>query len=262
MLLIFISPRAVFAQTPAPFNFQRAYQDFVFNYDLYKTAENEYELARAQYMQSKTLAAQAKAQEATYKMLQARDEVIKTYFTALRQRINEGIGISQDRKEVLYQKIDIEVEWYNQHKQSTSSAASLEDLSTDSNKARDRYRNITESIAYEILTEIAIGKEYFLRQKQTVIMDELRTKLAEIRANGDLPTDIMERDLLEVENRQARSIAKEEEARKIQTVELPKAKQKAAGFYDTIIFRITEAVQYLKEANTYLKEIVQRIKRS
>lgn len=101
-----------------------------------------------------------------------------------------------------------------------------------------------------------------MRQKQLSIISSLEAKLAEIRQNGDLKTDTMERDLLEIQNRQQRSIAKEDEARKIQQTELLKSKDRAPGFYNTIVFRVTEAVQYLKEANTYLKEIIQRIKQS
>lgn len=266
IILFLCLPGNIFAQSPTPstvFDFSRAYQDFIFSYDQYKTAENEYEIARAQYIQSQTLASKSKAQEATYKMLQARDEVVKTYLTALRQRIAESVGVTQDRKDILYSKIDIEVAWYITHKNNTSSAASLEDLEKDSKTASARNTQITEPIAYEILSEIVIGKEYFLRQKQLSIITSLKNKVAEIRQNGDLPTDTMERDILEIENRQARSIGKEEEAKKLQlNIIKPKDKTGPVPHYNQIVFRISEAVQYLKEANTYLKEIVQRIKRT
>jgi hypothetical protein len=265
ILLFLISASSfVFAQTPTPglgFDFPKAYQDFLFTYDNYTNAETSYQLARAVYLQSKTLAAKSKAQEETYKFLQARDEVIKTYLTMLRQRVAESVGISQDVKTVLFSKIDIEVGWYGVHKDKISSAATLEDLTRDSDEAKDRYRDITQSVVYQILTDISVGKEYFLRQKQRSIIDDLNKKLIDIRTSGDFQTDQMERDLLEVENRQARSIAKEDEVKKMLT-DLEKATVGSENIYNQIVFRMGESLQYLKESNTYLRQIVQKIKNS
>lgn len=259
-LFLFL-PLNIKAQEPTGdiFDFNKAYQDFIFSFDNYRTDHSSYELARAQYLQSKTLTAKSKAQEATYKLLVSRDEVVRNYITALRLRLSEAEGISNDRLQILYSRIDIEVAFFEDHKENLSSASSLEDLVQDSKVAADRYRKFSEPLIYEILSEINIGKQYFLRQKQLSIIEELNTKLGEIRQSGDTSVSVsaIERWLLDTQNFISRSEAKETEVQEIKA-DLEKAKSVVPN-YNQIIFRLKEGVQLLKDANSYLREILNKL---
>lgn len=244
--------------TPQPeFNFQKAYQDLQFMEDQYRGKHTEYELARSQYMQSQTIASQQKAQEATFGMLSSRDDVVKAYLTMLRMRLAESFGIPSDRLQVLQTRIDTEVAWYESHKTTLSSAESLADQTADSNIAKTRYERFTTPLTYEILTDIAVGKQTFLRDQQKSLVNDLDTKISEIRAEGVLPTDDIERASLEVKNRIARSETKDAEVRKIITD--AKAENLQSRF-SQIVSRLGESVQYMKEGNTYLGQILNYIK--
>lgn len=257
-LVSFTSVAYAQESTPAPeFNFQRAYQDLQFMEDQYRGKHTEYELAKSQYLQSKTLASQQKAQEATYAMLFSRDDVVKAYMTSLRMRLAESFGISNDRIQVLQTRIDTEVSWYESHKTTLSSAESLDDQTADSNIAKTRYERFTVPLAYEVLTDIAIGKQTFLRDQQKSIVNDLNSKISEIRAEGILPTDDIERASLEVQNRIARSESKESEVRKIITDAKGESLQTR---FSQIVGRLGESVQYLKESNTFLSQVLNYIK--
>lgn len=256
----FIGVFSVSAQEPSPqpeFNFQRAYKDLEFTEDQYRTKHTEYELARSQYLQSRTLNAQQKAQEATYNMLFTRDDVVKAHLTMLRMRLAESFGIPKDVVKVLQTRIDSEVVWYETHKTTLSSAESLTDQTADSNIAKNRYEKFTSPLIYEILTEIALGKQTFLRDQQKSIVNELETKISEIRAEGELPTDDIERGVLEVKNRIVRSESKDQEARKIIT---DAKKENLSTRFNQIVGRLGESVQYIKEGNTYMEQVLSFIK--
>lgn len=261
--LLLASSGVAIAQNPPTdeFNFQRAYEDFVFSYDQYRTQHSDYQLARSQYIQSQTLAARSKAQQETYEMLSARDEVVKTYLTALRMRLSEAVGIPQDRLQILYAKIDTEVAWFEGHKSTLSSAASLEDQVKDSNIAKNRYDSISLQITYEILSEIAKGKEYVLRQKEIALLTDLKNKLSSIRGDEDIDVSRFERDLLEVENRISRSEGKQADVDKsMNDLMSSRDPAKSLKLYNDIQFRLRESLQYLKEANNFLRQIITIIK--
>jgi hypothetical protein len=261
LLLSSCGIKSALAQSPTPtsseFNFEQAYKDFVFTFDQYRSRNTEYALARSQYMQSKTLASQQKAQEGTYNMLFARDEAVRTYLTAIRMRVAEAIGVPDDKKLVLRTRLDTEVAWFENHKSTLSSAESLDDQTADSNVARDHYSKTSTPLIYESLMEIAIGKVKFLRDQQSAIVNDLEAKLVEIRGEGEIDTGDMERGVLEVRNRISRSEAKESDARKLL---VGVKQQEIPAKYSQVTARMGESLQYLKEANIYLDEMIRRIK--
>lgn len=249
------------SSTPTPvFDFQKAYQDFVFNFDKYRSTHDDYELARSQYLQSQTLAAQAKAQEATYNMLFARDEVVRSYLTMLRMRLGEAVGVSVDRREFLFTKIDQEVNWFTSHQSLLSSASSLEDQVADSNDAKTQYDRVTEALVYDVLTEISLGKQYFLRQKQVSIISDLESKLNQIRSDEQIDIGQIERWLLETKNLITRSEGKEQDVLVLQAG-FAKSK-KRSDLFNQIQFRVNESIQYLKDANDFLLETIKTIRNS
>lgn len=254
--LIFASPAA---SQEEKLTYERAYQDYTYNFDIYRRANSEYESYRLQYIQYKTLTAQENAREATVKMLQARDEVSKTYLTALRTKLSETGGILDDKRSSLNSQIDTSVLWFTDHKDKIPSAGSLEDLVKDSDEAA-AYYEAKEYMLYDTLVAISIGKIAFIREKQDTTLEEIKTKVSEIRASGDKDTAVLERWILDTENRLTRSRDKELEALEL----MPKLKGNKdivnPKVYEDILFKLSESHQYLKDANSYMKEIVNEIK--
>jgi len=258
ILTLLASP--VYSQTPtsSDFNFDKAYQDYLYNSDQYRKTNLDYELYRSQYLKFKTLKSQENAYNATLAMLKARDDTIKTYLTALRLKLNETEGVDGAQKEVLFTKIDQEVPWFITHRDSLPSAGTLEDLVGDSDEAKVRF-NADTPLFYGSLLSVSGGKVRFVREKEEEILTSLKAKIAEIRQNGDKNTQILERWILDTEDKITRSKEKETEAYKVMNKSNLTTKE-ASGAYDQALFRLKEAYQYLKEANSYLSEIVGEMK--
>lgn len=253
--LVMFGSRSLYAQTT---DYDSAYQTFVASYDEYLKQHSEYDVARSGYLQNKTITAQAKAQQETYEMLSARDEVLINYLNVLKLRLGLAVGVDEAVKQSEYTKLDLDLDWYTTHKATLSSAASLEDQTADSNEAKQRYDSITQKTIYEVLAQIALGKDSALRLGQKNLISDTKTILSTITTNGDLDTSFLERALLEVENRNTRSEGKNQDAQKI-LVTLEKSRNPSAGYSD-LQFRLNESIQYLKEANTYLLQIIGQIK--
>lgn len=252
---ILISP--IFAQE---FDFPRAYQDYLYTYNQYRPAHQNYIAARSAYLTYKTLTAKTEAMSKTLKMLQLRDEAIRTYLTALRLKLAETTGISNYEQTVLYLKLDSEVNWYFKHRDALPSAGTLEDLVKSSAEAEDQFKK-TEVLAYQALGTILSGKEEALRDRIREEIRKINDKLAEIRQRGDKDTAVLERWTLEAENKLTRSQEKQYEAQQKLAKLKPTDRDKQKKYNEArSLFR--ESHQYLKEANSYLKELVREVKRA
>jgi len=254
-----LSPQTSFSQEKV-FDFNRAYQDYLHTCSQYREAHKDYIAAKSAYLTYKTLTAKTEAQTKTLKMLQLRNNVVRTYLTALRLKLAETTGISNYEQTVLYLKLDSEVSWYINHTDALPSAGSLEDLVETSAEAQEHYGQ-TEVLAYQTLGTILAGKEEALRDRFKEEINKINDKIAEIRQKGDKETAMLERWVLEAENKLTRSQEKQFEAQqklaKLESYDSDKMKT-----YNEARSLFRESHQYLKEAHSYLKEIIREVKRA
>lgn len=259
LVAVFLLARTASSQE-SQFDFFRAYQDYTFNYGVYRRAHNDYILAKGQYLSYKTLKAKTNAYEKTLDMLQARDEVIKTYLTALRLKLVETEGVPPLERDALFGRIDTEVAWYDEHRTRLASAGSLEDLVINSGEVEKKYAS-TEILYYQTLISILAGKENDFRERLMAIISDIKDKVAEIRQNQDKNTRKIERWILEAELRLTRSQEKTFEAQSVIS-ELKERDRDKYKDYNESQELITESHQYLKEASSFLKEIMDEAKTS
>ena len=245
-------------ETTPVFDFNRAYNDYVYIYSQYRQAHTEYVVAKQAYLKHKTLTSKTEAQNKTLKMLELRDDVIRTYLTALRMKMAETTGISNYEQNILYLKLDDEVTWYIDHRNALTSAGNLEDLVDSAKETQKKYEK-TEILIYQTLGTILAGKEAGLREEINKQIGELKGKVAEIRQRGDKDTTILERWLLEAENRLTRSQEKQFASQQTLTKLNPYDRNKSND-YNKAQFSLEESHQYLKEANSYLKELIREVK--
>ena len=122
VLVLFLFGLTSLSSFSQDFDFGKAYADYTFQLSQYQKAHSEYELAKAAYLQSGTLAAKSEAQVKTASMLVARDETVRTYIVAIRLRLGEVGGILSTEKDPLFSGLDSEAAWYESHRKEVSSA--------------------------------------------------------------------------------------------------------------------------------------------
>lgn len=240
------------------FDYNRAYQDYVFNLSLYQKAHTDYQLARAAYLQSQTSGTTEDAVKATRTMLETRDNVVMTYLTALRMKLLETKGVSDSEKSGYFTQIDTEVAWWASHRDRLGSAGSLNDLVSDSDEAKEHFGG-TKILMYQTLIEIGVSETTYQRTAMKSVIDLLNQKIAEIRLNGDKDTTSIERFLVEVGNKLSRSEVKEGEAKSIVS-SIKSITQDSSGSFQNAVSDVEDSLLYLKEANKNLKEVVTQIK--
>jgi len=246
---------ATFAQD---FDFNRSFNDYIYNYNLYRSAHLEYITAKSEFQTYNTLTSQTKALEATRKLLQQRDEALKTYLTALRMKLKEETGITSYKQNLYFVKLDDEVAWISQHQSLLTSPSTIEDLLEQSEKMENRYPTTTV-ISYQTLGTILEGKENSLRDKVNNLVKLTEEKINEIRANNE-DTTIVERWLIEA--KQKMTLSEQKQSQAIAVINTIEAKDSdKAEKYDQAKLLFEESNQYLKEAISFLKEIIREVKR-
>lgn len=233
-------------------DYSSAYQDYVYNYQLYRTAYNEFQVAKSTFQTYKTLTAQADAVIKFREVIKARDQVVFVYYDLLQEKMNNTTGISDDAKTTLANIKKSERDWLTTHQKRIDAASSLDDLNAASSEFESRYPQMDLETKQTIGT-ILIAKETTLSNRQGSLISDLTTKLAAIRADGQ-DTSFFDRGLINTKNKL--------------DLNLEKIKQAAAVFNtssrDTIdLFagqqKLTEANQYLREANTFVLELIKAI---
>jgi len=256
-LFLLVSPGHVFSQTPSAY--PQYYKDYTYQLDLYRQAHSDYLTTRQAYLTYQTLTSKSEAQDKTLLMLKLRDETIRTYMVALNSKVNSTPNIGSETKNPINTRLVEEADWYYQHQNSLPSAGTLEDLVDSSQDTESRFVKTT-ILSYQSLISVLSGKENTLRSQLVDQTLKIKSKLAEIRINGDKDTTKAERWLLEAENRITRSQQKQVEAFNIINKLATSTDNTQQQEYNKAQFAIEESHQYLKETNSYLKEVILEIK--
>ncbi len=255
VIISLLSYSVVFSQD---FDYNRAFDDYVYNYNLYRSNHLDYISTKSEYQTYGTLTAKTQALEAMRALLKQRDEVIKTYLTALRMKLKEETGVETYRQNLYFVKLDDEITWLKENQSFVSTPSTIEDLNDLSEKLENRFP-YTLVIAYQTLGTINEGKLNRLREKVNQEITATEEKIEEIRSYGEEEPTI-ERWLIEAKQKVVLSNEKQREAMAIINSLEPSSRDKASK-YDQARHLFEESNQYLKESVSYLKEIIREIKR-
>lgn len=160
ILFFALDTKSAFAQD---FNFDKAYQDYIFTQSQYQNAHSAYEEAKEAYLKNSTLTLKEEARKKTRLMLIARDELERVYLTALRMKIFETKGVESGQKNTILASLDSEIAWYKDHLAAYPDGEPLESLFTKSTEAETHYKETTLPLIYNSLFQISVGQLAGLR---------------------------------------------------------------------------------------------------
>jgi hypothetical protein len=261
LFLLFFVP-SVHAQEPATYN--DAFLQYNLRMEDYDKAHEEYVLRRSQYMRFKTLQSENDARAATVALLQTRDDVVISYIKALKKRLEETKGVTSEQKNTLTILLDNEISFFEDHRSKIPSTGTLDDLVADSKLAQSEFTK-SQSLFYQSLFAVSDGKLTDLRTRLgdqfTLLKSKIDTIRVETRPEYMFSTDKMQaidRFIFESDNKILRSDDKKKLAEDFTTL---KGGVLDVSEYNRRIGTLGESQQLLKEASSFLKEIVNQIKK-
>lgn len=261
ILAMFFAPRPLHAQDPTSYN--DAFLQMNLKMEEYDKAHDEYVLRRSQYLKFKSLQSENDARKATTAMLQARDNVVIAYIVVLQKRMDEAKGITDGDRSLLKGQLDTEIAFFKDHRDRIPSAGTLDDLVKDSDKAKEEYTKDVNDLFYRVLFAISNGKVTDLKSRLTENFVEIKTKVELIRAEtrpeyqfSVTKMQAIDRFVFESDNK----IQRADEKQVVSTTIAEIGRLFSAQEYTTRLGVLDESRLLLKDASSYLKEIVSQMK--
>lgn len=239
-------PSPVKAQTD--FTYSRAFNDYVYTFDQYRTTHQQYQLKVTEYRQFKTLTAQTAAYQAGLELLLKRDDVVRTHLTALRLKLQETAGVNPQDREAIFARIDQEVNWLFAHQTRLKNTANLSELTRISKELESHYPAINV-LMYQALATVLGSKQNSLHQQINSAYLTLKDKVGQTNLN---------RWLVEAEQKLELSSERQATAR-LTTSRLTAQTRNLPQEFTTITATLKESHQYLKETTAALEEIITSI---
>lgn len=239
---------------------EQAYRDYLYQYDVYRQNLTDFKIAKSEYDKFKTLTSETTLLEKTKTFLARRDDLLRAYLLLLNEKLNEDRGLIPADRQFYQRLIQNEVVFLQNHRQLVPSVGSLGDTNAVSQQLESHYSIFAASVRQTIVA-INLGRLHLLRnnfdealaQAQTLIESnrellatEKQTTLARWLVQINSKRSLFEQkiDLILSKNADLKSDSIETLDAKL--VELQKD--------------LTQARQYLFEANTFLAELVNNLR--
>lgn len=275
LVLIFKAfPRVVFSQeNPVVVEktaFEKQYDEYQAKIKVYATLHQDYVVKRSQYIKFKTLTSQEDAFDSTLAMLQARNDVLSAYFQTLKEKLKDGDDIPGDVEAVMTLELDDESAWLVAHQNTTSTAGTLDDLVKDSQKASNQFNQKEVAIAYKSLSTFALGRVLGYTKRTEDLFSLLKKKIDVIRSEtrsdysfSSAKFQILDRWMFDAETRIERAKQKNLSVQNLFTdKDLKQKGENAISQYNLSLSNLGQSQLFLKEANTFMSEVIREIKLS
>lgn len=253
ILILFLN---VFYCVQTKADYSTTYQSYITLTDLYRDSYQSYISAKNKYLTYNTLTAQKEALENGRSFLKVRDQLVGQYLKLLRDKTLETGGFSEAESNLIVNKLNVESVWLVDHRTKYDTVSTLVDLQRTSDQTQDRYGSIIRYVALQTAGSILANKELILTNSLDDILIRIGDVVKDMQTAG-VDITLTQRWLLEASNKVELAKEKQNEASDIFT---NLRGQNVVVDYNRGTFALTESNQYLKEASSYVNEILRIIK--
>ncbi len=250
-LFFIISSKSALAQT---FDATKAYQDYQYALEVYNQANTSFTDAKDFYLTNKTLTLKEDARRKLLVMLRGRDQLEIVYLTALKMKILEVKGLTNDTKNNIFAKIDNEINWHKDHMNNYKDSDPLEDLFNKSDESESKYKTTTSLVIYESLFNISLGEEVGIRQDHEDIYANLKSIINAGVTSGKLDMNPFNRWFTDIEST-ITTLKQNEDLSKTQIQKLYEQNSTDYSPYYNAIQTLTFLENSLTQLNSFLTEV-------
>lgn len=179
-------------------DYNSAYQDYIYNYQLYRSASDKFQIDKSSYLTYKTITAQNNALTSFRTVLKTRDQVMLVYYNLLQEKLNATAGSSTDSKNTFNSIKDSEKDWLGSHQKKIDAAGSLDDLNSVSAEFESHYPQM-DTEAKQTIATVEKAKLSNLKSQLDNQMGSLNGKIGQIRFMG-IDTSVWDRDMILSQN--------------------------------------------------------------
>ena len=239
---------------------QTAYKDYLYQFDQYRTKQNNFKVARTEYLKYKTLLSETTALDTAKSMLTQQDQLLRSYLLFLNEKLNENTGLSATDKNLYQTLIQNEVTFLQTHAALIPSIGSLADVTSVSKQLESHYLVLSASIRQTI---IALGQGDLLKLNSEFTLTQTTLKSLAKTPNATFTSEkqnTIDRWLLQISNKQNLFQQKMDQITTANSQIKGANQQEMDTVFAGVQKNLGEAKQYLQEGNAYMKELMNLIR--
>lgn len=163
---------------------------------VYRTAQNRYQIAKQQYTQLQTLTSLEEAVKTTREAMVARNDVLLTYLTLLRLNLIQATGINLTQKEPTITALEGAHKWLEQHQDKAKSANDRYQILEVADEF-SQYQTSIAALSYKTTSLLAIGKLQSVYDKTLLLSEQVETEV--VMGKEDVKQEERKRAKVEIE---------------------------------------------------------------
>lgn len=240
----------------------QAYQDYLYQNDLYRQSYTNFQVAKNEYEKFKSLSAQTDAIDKTKSMLTARNSLLRSYLMLLQEKLAEDQGLPAATKQLYQTLIQNEIIFLDKHSLRLPAAASLRDLADVSEELESHYVTLQISIR-QMLTGLSLGQLSILKNQYDKALSEVQT-IVNTFGNTLPPAkqETINRWILQIKNKRSFFQQKYDSVSYANTQLTAMTLDDLDRKYSDLTKSILEARQYLSEGSSFFIELADALKYS
>lgn len=239
---------------------ERAYQDYLYQFDLYRQKYSDFTIAKNEYEKFGSLASQTTALANTSAMLAQRDQLLRAYLLLLNEKLNDDRGLIDTQKATYWALTGSEISFLDQHSTLVGSIGSLDDAAEVSKELESHYSILGTSIR-QVITGVSLGQLAVLtRQYDTTLADAKALLNANRGTFSPQKQSTVDRWILQITN--TRSLYQQ----KIDSITEKNAQLKGSSIetlddlFGQLKREVGQAKQYLMEGNRFIGELIEALR--
>ena len=239
---------------------EKAYQDYLYQFDLYRQKYSDFTIAKNEYEKFGSLASQTTALANTSAMLSQRDQLLRAYLLLLNEKLNEDRGLIDTQKATYWALTGNEISFLNSHSTLVGSIGSLDDAAEVSKELESHYAILGASMR-QVITGVSLGQLAVLtRQYDKTLADAKAILNANRGAFSPQKQSTVDRWILQITN--TRSLYQQ----KIDSINTKNAQLKGSSIetlddlFGQLKRDVGQAKQYLMEGNRFIGELVEALR--
>lgn len=236
------------------------YQNYLQQFDQYRTIYNDFQIARNEYLKFKSLSSETVALQKTKEMMSQRALLLKTYFLLLNEKIAESPSFTDQERDFYTSSIKTANEFLDTHIEFIHSVQSIKDAIQASDRLESQY-SVLQTVMRQATLTLNIAR---LRQQVTVYNERMsEAKILIEQAKQELPIEqhlILDRWFAQIGNK--RTLYQQKEDQIMQNITAMKGKNtdELNKVYTQTLTSISEAQQELKEGTSFMNELANAMK--
>ncbi len=242
----------IFAQD---FTFAKSREDYVFANDNYRNSLSDFNLKRGVYKKNPTLSLKEELRISIFKFSTSRNNLLKVYLTMLRLKTYESLGLETSEKENILSKLDSEISWYENRKNSYNQNDKLEDIVNKTKEEDSRYETDTKPIIYLALSTNSLGDVIDIKNKHIKLYQKLKDEAQNLINLGRADASLFDRWFNDINNEldmiKNNEVATRKEIDKI----LGADTYLRNGAYQKSVDQVSESKSSLFKINEYILEL-------